>query len=1206
MLTTILSMGQQGSFLFYTGQDQVAQVTYNDVDFEAIAAFFDPKTGGVALGDPVPATTPEPALGGNIYNIYVTESNADSYITIETLNNLDKQIPTPFTGGIPAFAGINAQTGAALSVGTVAGTGGILIGALDTLTKPIANTPITGIPLGSNYGLLPAPANGVLNPGIEVIQTNPDTGTQNNFGEFFVGGTVTGSVNFGGNLNEFYAGQVFTGDIGGDLAFPITTTVTSAGTIISSGPSSIRTAPNNFHVAGDLREFVTTGPVGTNAVLTTALDPSSIQYNSSFDLSVGGKIGEVHIGNAFAGTIEAGNSPYVAGQLSYPTGVNGVVGNFTDQTEVEAVPPDPQQDENFTGLGIDPTTGLAIPPEIDSPILANNTVATAQILGSIPETNPISGLPVKDADGNVIYQASVDGVVDNEPPAADQQDNYSVAMLAGETFDVSLKLTNTLAAVSGLSESQLQTLEIQVEVIDPDGRTIASDSRSAGQELAITSDRAGLYTFSVQVYNRYGVTENNAFDYNLTVTNVGNMGIGGIHVAQDYSDIGIDSGIVVGNGDLGVLDVGDTYVSTTTGPTPTVAGSTTPTTVTLPLYAPTSILVAQGNLRAITAVSIGALVDGVLIDGPYLSVPNGSVGLIRATGTGGTNILFIQGQYDPNYLNLATPVYKTDDQYASAIGGYIDDIDAATTLLALIATNAGIGTIHASNMATLDPSHIDVNADNKGDDGIIDLIDVSGQFGVLGEGGPQFVTNDGGNIRYLNVGGTVYNPLAFGGQEDDAITFPAGTIQTFTDDSGAKYTVTANGVLTTVTVNNSNGSTTTETTGPQISALTYPVLDKAGLVPISITSTGSMTINGLGINGSSSEVDVANLSISGEGRPITTVTTNSSTGVVTTPTDGNGNTSIQQAIPATGDPAGVVTGPITDPTDEFLSITGPAKFNVLGITASTTVAGNSVVEIANTTRGEVVSLNAPDGLGQLIVNGNLGFATPQATPAAVMPRADIADGNTYPFVQQHTGVVIGTGFVISDVDPTSLATTGDVVSIVVGGAVGNVEAGGTIQSIIANAAQSMGQKGATPIPGQFDGVVGPILATRLLYVDVGQGLAPTGTGLVGLSGLYGTGKIGTVTNAGNPNSDIRGNIVSAEDDISSTGQQIGIDAITIGDGSIIYSTISTIADNTTHDPQFIETSDISPIGRVVTENNTTFGPQQAAVRLRHRAGYCFG
>jgi hypothetical protein len=1188
LLTTFTSFGANetgthGDFIFYTGQAQVAVLSFYDVDFEAIAARVDPTTGNVSLVDPIAAHVVEPTVGANIYKIYVTDSAADSYISISTLSHFPSPIdpgvvPTPYTGTIPGLVVRNAQTGLPYVAAMPGGTGGILLGAVYLLPTAITDVPITSIPLATNYGLQPAPVGGALTPGIEVAPINSVTGEQNDFGEFFVGGTVTGSVEFGANLGEFYAGAVLTGDLLGDPAAPQTS------------PTSARTDPDNFYVAGDLRNFLTAGPVGTD----NTGGAGSPNYVTSFDLSVGGKIGQIHIGGALAGTVEAGNSPYISGQTPYPAGsTSQIQGNYAPQTEVEADPAG-NPDLTFTGAvqeannpydPIDPADTVfpppTLPPSLDSAEFSNNTLAGAQLLGSVPETNQLTGLPEKDAAGNVIYEANVDGTIDDSGGAADSADTYAVPFLAGTTFQVQLYITNP--AEAALAASSVGELE----VVDPDGRIIASDSRSVDSPLQITTDRPGLYRFIVMSYNKYGVVTTAAFDYNLSISNTGNLGIGGIRVDGNYDDIGVDSAIIVGNGDLGAIQVGATYASTTSGPTPVS------TNATAPVYASTSILVADGDLRDLTATSIGFLSPDGPADAPILSVPNGNVGLIQATG----NLLYIESQFDPNQLDLPTPVYKTDDAYATAIGGSIQVIDAATLLETQIATNAGIGTIRAGSMSTATPDYIDVNADNKGTDGIIDLVDVSGQFGFLGSGGPNFVTNTGGYVRYLNVGGPVFLPAAYGGLQDSTITYPAGVTTPFTDDTGAVINMTADGPETVTTINNSNGTTSTETTGPQVSLLAYPVLDKSGLIPISITSSGGLTLSGTGADGAGSQVDVANISITGIGRPITIETNNSSTGVVTNVTDPYNNSMIVQTVPSNGS-AGIINGAVTDPTDEFLSITGPATFNVLNTTAYDTVSGNSPVEVQNTTEGEMVNLftlpqlpnTSPVGIGSIDVGGNLGFSTPQATAAAVLPRAEIQDGNTYPFVQQHTGVVIGTGFVISDTSPTSAGTAGDVVSILVGGAAGNIEAGGTIQSLIVNSAQSMSGNPASAIPGQFDGIVGPVLATRLLYVDVGQGLAPTGSGLVGFSGLYGTGKIGLVNNAGNPNGDIRGNIVSAEDLVDTETVPIGIDAVSLVNGSIIGSTITTIADAPGQIPQFVESSDVAPNGIVIQTNATGLAP----------------
>ena len=46
-----------------------------------------------------------------------------------------------------------------------------------------------------------------------------------------------------------------------------------------------------------------------------------------------------------------------------------------------------------------------------------------------------------------------------------------------------------------------------------------------------------------------------------------------------------------------------------------------------------------------------------------------------------------------------------------------------------------------------------VNSDGIGADGIIDLIDVGGNFGHVTRGGPAIFTNTSGNVRFIRVGG---------------------------------------------------------------------------------------------------------------------------------------------------------------------------------------------------------------------------------------------------------------------------------------------------------------------------------------------------------------------------------------------------------------------------------------------------------------------
>jgi hypothetical protein len=65
------------------------------------------------------------------------------------------------------------------------------------------------------------------------------------------------------------------------------------------------------------------------------------------------------------------------------------------------------------------------------------------------------------------------------------------------------------------------------------------------------------------------------------------------------------------------------------------------------------------------------------------------------------------------------------------------------------------------SLANFAPTFI-ANADHEGDDGVIDLIDVKGNCGALGQGGPSLYTGPNGNVRYMRVGGLLFASNKFG------------------------------------------------------------------------------------------------------------------------------------------------------------------------------------------------------------------------------------------------------------------------------------------------------------------------------------------------------------------------------------------------------------------------------------------------------------
>ena len=1250
LLTTVNGFGlidQQTGLLaitetvFTDGEGNPAVIYSSDVTFEAIGAHRGTTTSPFRLSDlapyPLPTGETPAATGTDVYKIYVTESDADSFIAITEFAPLVTGGP-PFT--LLPYAGsvgpVGVDNAAGVPTSELPSVGGILVGGVD-LGPSLTGTPRPDLVISTPYltpiGLQPVPpiepgqTRPMLEAGIEVVPTNAATGLQNDFENFLVGGSVTGQVTFGANLNEFYAGGIFTGLSTGGTLF---------GNASVLGPitgESARPDPGNFTVAGDLRELVTAGQVGTDGAVLPAMygnvnnDPGFYNYVSNFDLVVGGTLGEVHLGNeaagfneamvgtTFAGTVEVTNDPTISGQTVAAAGTTPIIGDVADQTEVEDVAltqasSDFQQEEGF-GLLNTPANQFE-DGQID---FTNDSMADAQILGTIPEVNPTTGAVVRDTSGNLVYRASVDGQI--AVLNGDDADYYGMALMAGTIVQVTLSDISVPGRVLGLA------------VYDPEGRLIESNSDAGdAQAIQVTADVPGIYYFKVSS----SVTS----AYNLTITGAGELGIGGIIIDGGYSDTGLDGGIALYAGDLGALELTGTYYSLTDGPTDVATSGTAPT------FAPSSIIVAAGNLRSIVGGALGessvageayggaaiGTVDPLeFVYGPVFNIPDGGIGLIQSTA----GVLNFFSQFDPNALELATPEFNTNDAYAHAISGSIQVIDAATTFEAYVAVDAGIGSIRAGNMDTDIASYIDVNADNTGSDGIIDLIDVEGQLGNLGTGGPSIVTHTNGVVRYMVVNGPAFLPEQFGGVEDQAKTYTIGTGATLTDDAGNTVTLTPEGITTTVTgtggtetqtgttasgtttTTTVNGTTTTTfspqpgeedtlsttagvatltvTTGPQVSVLTYPVADKGGqiLLDVSVangstagstaagtTGTGgggaSLLVSATGADGSASEADISQITIAGVGRPL-----------LETGTDQFGNITVTQPIPATASTtppsttgtstatgtsgvgaiaAGTVTTTSsltaaagTDPTDLFLLIQGSAKVDVLqtnsveeigafagtnadptsGADSTLTVPGDGVpVEIANTTGGELVSVDAP-AVGTISVRGNLGFATPEATPAAVQPRTVVAGGNSYPFVQQHTAVEL-----------TGETTTAAVaVNINAGGALGNIITSGDIGNVVADA-------GNHPAAGIFAGIVGPVVANRILFAEVGQGLAPTGTGAVGNSGLFATDVIGEVTNGGVLDGDIRGDIVSL--DIGNLTNS-AIDHVQLGNASIVESRI---------------------------------------------------
>ncbi len=780
-------------------------------------------------------------------------------------------------------------------------------------------------------------------------------------------------------------------------------------------------------------------------------------------------------------------------------------------------------------------------------------------------TNPKTGLPLLDADGNQVYEAEVSGAVQGTPPG-DANDDYAVPLLAGQTITITIADT--------------------VKIIDPDGRVVASNLNQTvvGAPFQFTPDRPGEYTIDVT-----GVTT-----YTLIIDGVGDMGLGTLSApAGSYTDLGVTNALDIQNGDLGGLLAGNSIVSSVTN----AEESPTPPQP--------SIAVPNGNLRAIKGGTVGTIAAApsrAVGAVPTVSVPNGTLGLVDAFATGPNDVCAIQTLFDFN--NVLSNAQVTPDVPFEAIGGDIQRIESADFVWLDVATNQGIGVINAATMATPQPSFIDVNADNAGNDGIIDLIDVTGDLGTLGGGGPGIVTHDGGYVRYMHVGGNIFQDEFFGGGAPTNVTYDPGQTVTVTDDTGATVQFVPQGTTTTLQIVNPNNPNQpiNAVFGPQVNLTTYGIRDKGGpvIVAASVTNsfvsgtvetlfngtTATLTGQALGLtitansNGATnSEADISSIGIEGESSTTIGPAVNATTGLPIT--DSNGEQEL-----TTVTPAGLTTLNTLN-----LIISGSAKVDVMDVVAfqQTSAAPADVDEIENNTAGEIVSVSAAT-VGTIFSHGSIGLAR-STTPTAIIftqpsggtqswstatnnPTAGGAGiGNTAPFSDQ--------GFLI--------ATSGDVQNIIADQGIGNVAVAGTIGNVVANADGRL-------TPGVFSGINGPIVAAgaaattndRILSVSIGQGILFSGTGSFSYAGIYALGNIGTITNNGASQSDIRGDIVS----------ETSIDNINLFNGSMINSFVLVMAPQgaTGLQSDFGATTVVTTLPIVVSSSSTSIQSPTSTIR----------
>lgn len=782
---------------------------------------------------------------------------------------------------------------------------------------------------------------------------------------------------------------------------------------------------NNFTVSGDARNIISYASIGTDAVDAVAAALGQSTYQTGVDIEVGGTVGQIV---SLTGGY-TGKTHVTHSQL--------VPSMSTQQVEVE--------DRQFIVNDVYPFEhgrlgGIAA--------FNNDTFDTPQYLGTIAD---------RDLGPSII---NVSGELEANVNSNDLNDYYAVSLLAGQTYTVQL-------------ESASPRL-INLGVFDPTGRLIATDYSNvdpgavAGQPFQFKADRPGVYRLAVGLATDVNFNGSQSpfsnFDYSLRMAGAGDIALGGIVTAGDMwlpqaqflgsafpsTDFPISletTPIEVNSGDLGAVVSHGTI---------TARGGKT-------------IDIANGNLRAVEAAVIGrenGLSPG---SGMQLIVPNGSVGLLRSTSG----------------LLLVNNLLGQED----SIGGNYQVVDAAGKFAGNLITDKGIGVVRAGDMAVLSPPRLMANADAQGLDGFIDLIDVAGDFGTLAAGGPILSTGAGGNVRYLRVGGTIWQDRFFSNSTAEPATYDPGQSVTVTDDSGSQITITPVAARNPNYVPNTPGSNPSLPAG-SITMTAYGVRGGAGLAIIDVTSTGPVNITSSG-GGIDPTVEIGRLTITGSGQSV----------IHSTPVVRPGGFSAFPAAPNLS----------LNPRQAELNV-------IIGGTAITDIyeiAGSSTgfSSIINNTGGELVNIEARS-IGNLFSKATLGLARSH-TGAAVEKTSVFS--NELPFGDQRNGIAI----------------SGDIIAAAANQGIGNFNVGGTIGTLSPN-------NDRVNVPGLFEGINGPIFAgDSIINVNIGEGIASSGSGAFSLAGLYANGRIYSVTNQG-LGSDIRGNIVSLD---------------SIGDISLVNGTI---------------------------------------------------
>lgn len=510
-LTTLLG-GESFIFIDDLGEGVLVEAR-GDIRVELIGAVFpEPEDGspgafGARLGD-IPGTIfgreefpvnirggiggPDPEtveLWTGLWGIYVTASSPDAELVFTRLvGDFDDGVWSPEDDNpIQPFEGqveLNFSEDNSVSFG--GGTGELFLGLRGDFGD-IENFPVPSRNANQFDGDLPPGVNisGFITP--QIVVNGP-------IGKFHFAGTISGSALFNGNVNQFYAGAVATGNITGGFDVP----------------------NDNFTIIGDVNQFVVKGYLGAGDV------SGDFIWDPGTELAITGRVGTVLVGQNIGAKFD-------------------VVGTFSP------TPIDSRQLELESRRAEDEQIGSAyLAGEFVDGFFDNDTIATAQPI--FTGFNSITGR------GN---SAIIEGSINPTDDFDDLIDYYSIPLLAGQTLTVSLASLGfvplglgiidpdgrIIASDHGSTNRLGQAVRI---VADRPGNYIIAAADSSDRNFNGAQDDVFLFTEFVQPYE-LTVTASEASVGAIVAR-------GDINPPAVFP--AIESGIRIRNGDLGNLQAG--------------------------------------------------------------------------------------------------------------------------------------------------------------------------------------------------------------------------------------------------------------------------------------------------------------------------------------------------------------------------------------------------------------------------------------------------------------------------------------------------------------------------------------------------------------------------------------------------------------------------------------------------------------------------